>query len=109
MRAAMPQDPKDDEQEVDPSDVEALLDRIAEGDREARERLFEQFRPRLCRIVRARLGKRARALADASDIVQKAMAVAAKRLDEYLARRPISFFPWLYVLTRDQLHKAHRE
>jgi RNA polymerase sigma-70 factor (subfamily 1) len=87
-----------------------LLRRIAEGDRSARERLFEQYRPRLCRIVRSRLGKRnRRALADASDIVQKAMAVAAKRLDDYLARRPLPLFPWLYVLTRDQISKAHKE
>jgi RNA polymerase sigma-70 factor (ECF subfamily) len=92
------------------SDVEALLHRIADGDRDAREQLFEQFRPRLARIVRARLGKRSRrALADASDIVQKAMAIAAKRLDDYLARRPMAVFPWLYVLTRDQIQKAHKK
>jgi len=108
----MPQARKDDQQEVGDGqvEVEALLQRIAGGDRDARERLFAQYRPRLARIVRARLGKRgARALADASDIVQKAMAVAAKRLDDYLARRPMPFFPWLYVLTRDQLGKAQKK
>jgi RNA polymerase sigma factor (sigma-70 family) len=60
--------------------------------------------------VRARLGKRSpRALADASDIVQKAMAVAAQRLDDFVARRPMPVFPWLYALTGDQLGKAHRK
>jgi RNA polymerase sigma-70 factor (ECF subfamily) len=91
-------------------DAEMLLNRIAQGDRSARERLFEQYRPRLARIVRARLGKRgSRALSDASDIVQKAMAVAARRLDEFIAKRPMPVFPWLYVLTRDQIQKAHKK
>jgi RNA polymerase sigma-70 factor (ECF subfamily) len=98
------------ERELGGSDAEMLLRRIAEGYRSARERIFEQYRPRLWRIVRSLLGKRnRRALADASDIGQKAMAVAAKRLDDYLARRPLPLFPWLCVLTRDQICKARKE
>jgi RNA polymerase sigma-70 factor, ECF subfamily len=109
-RALMPKAGRDDQREVDGEDVEALLRRIADGDREARERLFKAYRPRLARIVRARLGKgNRRALADASDIVQKAMSVAVKRLDEYVAKRPMPVFLWLYVLARDQLRKAREK
>ena len=54
------------------------------------------------------MSKRFRAMSDASDIVQKTMAVAAKRLDDFIARRPMPIFPWLYALTRDQLGKAQR-
>jgi DNA-directed RNA polymerase specialized sigma24 family protein len=65
----------------------------AHAERAARERIFAPYRPRLAGIVRARLGRRdPRAFADASDIVQKAMA-AARRLDEFIARRPIPFSP----------------
>jgi RNA polymerase sigma-70 factor, ECF subfamily len=34
------------------------------------------------------------------------MQVATKRLDAYLARPAIPFYPWLYVLTFDQLKKT---
>jgi len=106
----MPEVRQDEGREVEEDRVEAMLRRIAAGDRAAREWLFEQYRPRLAAIVRARLGKRSpRVLADASDIVQKAMAVAARRLDDFIARRPMPVFPWLYALTRDQLGKAHRK
>ena len=106
----MPKAWKDDEPEGDDEHVEALLRRIADGDRVARERLFEQFRPRLARTVRAMLGKRDRGgLADASDIVQKAMAVAVKRLDDYVAERPMPVFAWFYVLARDQIGKAREK
>jgi RNA polymerase sigma-70 factor, ECF subfamily len=98
------------EAQHDDDQIEGILRSIAAGDRAAREWLFAQYRPRLAGIVRARLGKRGpRALSDASDIVQKAMAVAAQRLDDFIARRPMPVFPWLYALTRDQLGKAHRK
>jgi RNA polymerase sigma-70 factor (ECF subfamily) len=100
-----------DERQVSEADqVEAMLRRIGAGDRAARESFFAQYRPRLAGIVRARLGKRGpRAVADASDIVQKAMAVAAQRLDDFVARRPMPAFPWLYALTQDQLRKSHKK
>jgi RNA polymerase sigma-70 factor (ECF subfamily) len=106
----MPGSRHDERREVDESKIEAILGGIGAGDRNARESLFAHYRPRLDAIVRARLGKRSpRALVDASDIVQKAMAVAAKRLDDFIARRPMPVFPWLYALTRDQLGKAQRK
>jgi len=95
--------------EGDDCDVESLLRRVADGDRVARERLFEQFRPRLYRMVRSRIGGGKRGEADLSDIVHNALAVAAKRLDDYVAKRPMPFFPWLYVLTRDQMLKMRKK
>jgi RNA polymerase sigma-70 factor (ECF subfamily) len=101
---------EDEGQGFDEVQVEAMLRSIAAGDCAARERLFAQYRPRLAEIVRARLGRRGpRAVADASDIVQKALAVATKRLDDFIARRPMPVFRWLYALTRDQLGKAHKK
>jgi DNA-directed RNA polymerase specialized sigma24 family protein len=106
----MPQARKQHRREFDDDQVEAMLRGIAAGDRSAREWFFAQYRPRLARLVQARRAKRsARALANASDIVQKAMAVAARRLDDYIARRPMPVLPWLYDLTRDQLGKAHKK
>jgi RNA polymerase sigma-70 factor (ECF subfamily) len=87
-------------------DEESLLRRLAEGDRAARERLFRLYRPRLRRAIQARLGTMERPGIDPSDIVQTAMQVATKRLGTYLNSPAIPFFPWLYVLTFDQLKKA---
>jgi RNA polymerase sigma-70 factor, ECF subfamily len=89
-------------------DEDALLRRLADGDRAARETLFQLYRPRLRRAVQARLGQRGRAGIDPSDIVQTAMQVATKRLNTYLANPSIAFFPWLCVLTFDQLKKAFK-
>jgi RNA polymerase sigma-70 factor, ECF subfamily len=95
---------------VDDGQLEVILRRISTGDRAAREWLFAQYRPRLAEMVRAKLGKRGlRGLADASDIVQKAMVVAARRLDDFIAERPMPVFPWLYKLTQDQLGKARHQ
>jgi len=96
-------DPRGEEREA-----EALLDSIAGGDRTARGRLFERYRPRLLRLVGARLDRRIRPRSDPSDIVQDAMAVADRRLDDYIVKRPMPLFSWLYVLTRDQIGKARR-
>jgi RNA polymerase sigma-70 factor, ECF subfamily len=105
----MPETRHTEEQGFDDDQTEAILRKIAAGDRTAREWLFTQYRPRLAAIVRARLGRRGpRALSDASDVVQKALVVATRRLDDFIARRPMPLFPWLYTLTRDQLGKAHR-
>jgi RNA polymerase sigma-70 factor (ECF subfamily) len=105
----MPEARQDEGPVSNDDQIEAKLHSIVAGDRAAREWLFAQYRPRLAGIVRSRLGKRSpRALADASDIVQKALAVAARRLDDFIARRPMPVFPWLYALTLDQLGKAHR-
>jgi RNA polymerase sigma-70 factor (ECF subfamily) len=92
--------------EHDERDAEALVLKIAQGNDRAREELFAIHRPRLCRVVRARIGRDNLARDDPSDIVQKALAVAFQRLDQYLRDRPMPFFPWLYVLTRDQLQWA---
>jgi RNA polymerase sigma-70 factor (ECF subfamily) len=103
----MPREQQKEGREADEDKIEAMLRRIGGGDRAAREWLFAQYRPRLAAIVRARLGRRGpRVLADASDVVQRAMAVAARRLDDFIAKRPMPVFPWLYTLTRDQLGKA---
>jgi RNA polymerase sigma-70 factor (ECF subfamily) len=108
--ALMPGARQDEGRGSDDDELEAILRRIAAGDRAAREWLFAQYRPRLAGIVRAKLSKRSpRALSDASDIVQRAMAVAAQRLDDFIATRPMPVFPWLYTLTRDQIGKAHKK
>jgi RNA polymerase sigma-70 factor (ECF subfamily) len=59
-------------------------------------------------MVATRLDRRLAARLDPSDVVQEALAEAARRLDDYLRDRPLPFYPWLRQLAWDRLVKEHR-
>jgi RNA polymerase sigma-70 factor (ECF subfamily) len=90
------------------SDTNQLLDRAAAGDHSARDQLLERHRKKLKRMVAVRLDRRLAARVDPSDVVQEALADAARRLDDYLRERPMPYYPWLRRLAWDRLDKAHR-
>ncbi|MEM7315673.1 MAG: sigma-70 family RNA polymerase sigma factor, partial [Planctomycetota bacterium] len=45
---------------------------------------------------------------DASDVVQDALLLASKRLDEYRRDRPMEFYPWLRRLAFERLIQMYR-
>jgi RNA polymerase sigma-70 factor (ECF subfamily) len=89
-------------------DTDHLLDRAGQGDAAARQQLLARHRPRLLAMVAARLDRRLAARLDPSDVVQEALAEAARRLDDYLRDRPLPFYPWLRQLAWDRLAREHR-
>jgi RNA polymerase sigma-70 factor (ECF subfamily) len=89
-------------------DTDALLDQASRGDGAARQQLLTRHRARLRVMVAAHLDRRLAARLDPSDIVQEALAEAARRLDDYLRERPLPFYPWLRQLAWDRLVKEHR-
>src|SRR5262245_58210636 len=89
-------------------DTEELLEKAAGGDPAAPGRLLERFRPRLRRMVAVRFDRRLAARADPSDVVQEALADAARRLPDYLKERPLPFLAWLRRLAWDRLGALHR-
>jgi len=89
-------------------DTDQLLDRVAAGDEAARENLLGRHRQKLMRMVAVRLDRRLSARLDASDVVQEALADAARRLDDYVRERPIPYYLWLRRLAWDRIDKAHR-
>jgi RNA polymerase sigma-70 factor (ECF subfamily) len=89
-------------------DTDQLLDLASRGDGAARQQLLTRHRGRLRAMVAARLDRRLAARLDPSDVVQEALAEAARQLDEYLRERPLPFYPWLRQLAWDRLVKAHR-
>jgi RNA polymerase sigma-70 factor (ECF subfamily) len=93
---------------VSAPDTDQLLSAAAAGDPHARDRLLERHRPRLRRMVGARLDRRLAARVDPSDVVQDALAEAARRLDRYLADRPLPFYPWLRAIAADRLADLYR-
>jgi RNA polymerase sigma-70 factor (ECF subfamily) len=89
-------------------DIEELLRRAAAGDGSARERLLARYRDRLRQVVAFRLDRRLLARLDPSDIVQEALADAARKLPEFLRLRPLPFYPWLRLLALERLIEMHR-
>jgi RNA polymerase sigma-70 factor (ECF subfamily) len=59
-------------------------------------------------MVAVRLDRRLAARVDASDIVQEALADAARQLPDYLRDRPIPFYPWLRHFAWKRLIDMHR-
>src|SRR5215467_10011374 len=93
---------------ADQLDTEELLNLAGAGDGEARQRLLARHRHRLRQMVTVRLDRRLAARLDPSDIVQEALADAARGLDDYLRDRPVPFYPWLRRFAWERLVEANR-
>jgi RNA polymerase sigma-70 factor (ECF subfamily) len=89
-------------------DTERLLERAAGGDAAAGEDLLASHRDRLRRMVRVYLDRRVAARVDPSDVIQEALAEAARKLPAYLRDRPLPFYPWLRRIAWERLVKIHR-
>jgi RNA polymerase sigma-70 factor (ECF subfamily) len=89
-------------------DTEELLRRAGQGDGEARSALLQRHRRRLRRMVAFRMDPRLAARVDPSDVVQDSLVEAERRLDDYLRRRPLPFYPWLRQIAWDRLVEQHR-
>jgi RNA polymerase sigma-70 factor (ECF subfamily) len=97
--------------EVKPDSTETcdLLEQIAQGDREALGRLLQGYRPRLHAFIEARLDRRVRARVDPSDVVQEVQLEVARRMDDFLSRRPMPFHVWVRKTAYERLLKVRRD
>jgi len=93
---------------ADSSDTDHLLHMIAAGNREALGSLIARHRDYLRRVVDARMEPGLRRKLDPSDVVQETLAVANRRIDDYLTRRPAAFRLWLRSTALEQLIDARR-
>ena len=89
-------------------DTEQLLACVAQGDQAALGQLLAQHRPRLRHMIALRLDRRLQARLDPSDVLQEALAEAARRLVDYARLRPLPFYPWLRQLACERLVQLHR-
>ena len=90
-------------------DTEELLKRVRGGDGSAREQLWVRHRERLRQMVAVRLDRRLAARVDPSDVVQEAIMDADQLLSDYLAERPLPFYPWLRRLAWKRLMKIYQQ
>jgi RNA polymerase sigma-70 factor (ECF subfamily) len=95
---------------TNPSDTDELewLRAAADGDEAASQRLLARHRGRLRQMVAVYLDRRLSARVDPSDIVQEALADAARGLAAYLRAPPLPFYPWLRQFARQRLLQLHR-
>jgi RNA polymerase sigma-70 factor (ECF subfamily) len=91
------------------AETDALLALAGRGDDQARQRLLERHRSRLKRMVAVRMDGRLAARLDPSDVVQEALADAARDLPAYVRSQTMAFYPWLRQLAWDRLVRMHRE
>jgi RNA polymerase sigma-70 factor (subfamily 1) len=89
-------------------DTEELLRRSAQGDDAARQELLAGHRDRVRQMIAVRLDRRLLARLDPSDVVQEVLVEAHQKLDDYLRRRPLPFYPWLRQIAWQRLLKLHQ-
>jgi RNA polymerase sigma-70 factor (ECF subfamily) len=95
--------------EPDSAQTCGLLGRVAQGDRQALGDLLQRYRPRLHAFVEARLDPRVRGRVDPSDVVQEVQLEVARRMDDFLDRRPMPFHLWVRKTAYERLLKVRRD
>ena len=85
-----------------------LLREAAAGDPDAVNRLLEQHRTALRRLIQLRLDRRLARRVDASDVVQDVLLEASRRLPEFVREAKMPFPLWLRQLARDRIIDMHR-
>lgn len=85
-----------------------LLGLIQEGDSDALGRLLARHRGLIRRMVEARMDPKLRGRVDASDVVQEAHIEVARRINDYLERRPMPFHLWLRQTAYQNLLRFRR-
>lgn len=97
-------DPRPDSEET-----VRLLDRAATGDQAAIGDLLARYRESMQSFADLHLDPAVRTRLDPSDVAQEALAEMARRLDDYLIRRPMPFHLWVRKTTYERLLNARRE
>ncbi len=90
------------------SQVEEWVERAANGDESARQRLLGFYRPILRRMVAGRLDRRLAARVDPSDVVQETILDADRRLAKFLRKPTVPLLVWLRQIAAERVIDTHR-
>jgi RNA polymerase sigma-70 factor, ECF subfamily len=85
-----------------------LLEQARGGDPKALDRLLSRYRSDLREFVAVRLDPRLATRVDPSDVVQEAQLEVARRMDDFLKRRPMPFRLWVRKTAYERLLDLHR-
>jgi RNA polymerase sigma-70 factor (ECF subfamily) len=83
------------------TDLDALMGRLASGERAAFDPLYGALWPRALRLARARLGP-----AEAPDVAQSALLKVFARASDFVPGRPC--LPWFYAVVANEIRSAVR-
>jgi DNA-directed RNA polymerase specialized sigma24 family protein len=83
-------------------DLDALMARLAGGERAAFDPLYAALRPRALRLARAHLGP-----SDAADVAQTSLLKVFARASEFTPGRPC--LPWFYAVVANEIRSARRK
>jgi RNA polymerase sigma-70 factor (ECF subfamily) len=92
----------------DSTETNDLLDAVGRGTPQALDHLLARHRDELRSFVEVRLDPRLAARVDASDVVQEAQLEVARRMDDFLKRRPMPFRLWMRKTAYERLLDLHR-
>jgi len=86
-----------------------LIDQCRQGDAQARERLFEHYRPYLQLLAQGQLGRHLRAKCDPSDLVQQTLMEAHRDFPAFLGTHEAELLAWLRrILSHNLFNEARR-
>lgn len=88
--------------------TQQLIDAARAGDAEAVNRLLENHRQPVRRLVQMRLDRKVQQRVDVSDVVQDVMIEASGRLEKYLDDPVMTFHLWLRQITWDRIIDTYR-
>ena len=96
--------------EVQPDSAEtgSLLERVARHDADALEELLVRHRLPLRDFIEFHLDPRLRARVDPSDVVQETQMELVRRMEDFLAQRPMPFRLWIRKKAYERLFQEHR-
>lgn len=92
----------------DGGDTDRLLLAYSQGNKAVITDLLGRFRPYMRSIIDSQLDDRMRGRLDASDLIQEAQIEVARRMDDYVQRRPMPFRNWLQRTVRQRVAIAWR-
>src|SRR5262245_15856780 len=98
-----------DDIKPDSAETAGLLEAAGRGDARAVDRLLARCRPALRAFVAVRLDPALHARLDPSDVVQDAQLEVARRMDDYLRRRPMPFHLWVRKTAFERLLNLRRD
>ncbi len=93
----------------DSAETLRLLERAGQGDARAVEALLERHRPDVLGFVRLHFDARLRSRVDPSDVVQEAQLEMARRMDDFLRRRPMPFRLWARKTAYERMLNLRRD
>jgi RNA polymerase sigma-70 factor (ECF subfamily) len=93
----------------DSAPTRALLERLARGDRQALDGLLRRHREGLLAFVDLHLDPLVRGRIDPSDVVQDVHMEVVRRMDDFMARRPMPFYLWVRKTAYERLLNVSRD